>query len=59
MAYEEVGGCRTLCAGFSMENVRFMKPGDSHTQNGLLCAVNAAGIIMPVACVRLCNLANF
>lgn len=30
MAYEEVGGCR-LRAGFSMENVRFLKPGDRVT----------------------------
>ena len=33
------------CVGFSMENVRFMKPGDSHTQNGLLRAVNATGVL--------------
>ncbi len=43
MAYEEVGGCRAKCAGFSMENVRFMKPGDSHTQNGLLKQKSAGG----------------
>ena len=29
MTYDEVGGCRRM-AGFSMENVRFKKPGDSH-----------------------------
>lgn len=50
---------RYINAGFSMENVRFMKPGDSHMQNGLLMLMKRCGEVMPAARVRLCNLVMF
>lgn len=48
-----------LCVGFSMENVRFMKPGDSHKQNGLLCAVNATGALCLWHACSMCPFVQF
>ena len=40
MTYDETGGCEDYFFGFSAENVRFMKPGDSH------CTLRCIGKIL-------------
>lgn len=50
-ANDEAGGCRPLELGFSVENVRFMKPGGSHATicKGYVAAVDEQSVLGIVA----------